>query len=295
MEHTPLLPASSARLDLDAVRCFVAVAESRAVQSAAARLGRTPSAVSMQLKKLEGMLSAALFERTRSGMMMTLSGERLLPHARRMLEAEQAAREAMARQSLSGRVRVGLIEDVGSFHLAETLTAFAISHPGVSVEMTMSSSRTLAPMLNEGALDLAILTHGGEIDARSDDVVLHEEPLLWAVSREVSLWETRPVPLAVYTPGCSWRRAVLNALDSAGISYRIAYQTDYYAGLVAVVNAGLAVAPLPRSQLGPGMRPVTAQEGAPPLGTARMALRYGAERNPAAEALGQRLREKFAC
>ncbi|MEM6487931.1 MAG: LysR substrate-binding domain-containing protein [Pseudomonadota bacterium] len=293
---TPPILSPAARLDLDAMRALVAVAEAETVTLAANRLGRTPAAISMQVKKLEDLLGTALFVRSRSGMALTRQGERLMPYARRMIEAERAAREAFARAPLEGRVHIGLIDDVSDLALSQMLAAFARSHREVTVDVTVASTATLAPMLDRGELDLALFTPGACTPWRADDRLIVEEPLVWAVSHgDVAPWRERPLPLALATEGCAWRRLTLEALHRADIPYRIACQSDVTAALTAAVLGGMAVTVAPASQLPPGVRALGPADGAPALGTARIGLRLGTMPSAAARALAERVAEVFCC
>jgi DNA-binding transcriptional LysR family regulator len=127
------VPAPSATLDIDVLRSVVAIAESGSIAAAAARVARTPAAVSMQVKKLEDMLGRALFERSHQGMRPTAEGERLLDYARRMIELNRAAMQAFSAPELEGRVSFGLVDSFGALRLAVVLAAFARSHPKVTV------------------------------------------------------------------------------------------------------------------------------------------------------------------
>lgn len=294
-EHVsaPAGPAPAATLDPDVMRSVVAIAETGSVAAAALRVGRTPAAISMQIKKLEGVLGATLFARSRHGMEATAEGERLLPHARRLIEAERAALEAFRGPALSGPVRIGVNDDFAGARLSLTLAAFARSHPEVAVEVVVAPTKSLAPELDRGALDLAVLTPGCATPWRASDRLLHEEPLVWAVAAEGDAARKRPLPLAVADRGCAWRRMTLEALERAGIAYRAAYVSDFYDAQRAAVAADLAVAALPRNGLGAGLgagiRPARPSEGLPALGAARVALRMGPEPAPAAQALGERI------
>jgi DNA-binding transcriptional LysR family regulator len=276
------------------MRVAVAIADAGTVTLAAGRLGRTPAALSMQLRKLEETLNRRLFDRTRGGMRPTPDGERLLPHARRMIEAECAAREAFSGPALEGQVRVGLIDDVGGVRFSEALAAFARRYPQVTVEVVVAPTARLGAMLDAGGLDLAILAPGGAIPWRADDLVVHDEPLVWVAARDMDVWSARPLPLAAASDGCAWRRTTLDALDRAGLAYRIAYQSDASEPLAAAAAAGLAVAALPLSRVTGALRVLGAESGAPTLGRARAALRVGHTAGRAAEALAARICEGFA-
>lgn len=286
-------PSPAARFDLEGLRAVVAIAQTGTVTLAAARLGRTPAALSMQLRKLEEMLGRRLFERTRAGMRPTPEGERLLPHAHRLIEGERLAREAFAGPEFEGRVRVGLIEDVGGVRFSAVLAEYARCYPGVTVEATVGSSVLLGSMLDAGELELAVLAPGAAVPWRPDDQIVHEEPLVWVVAKDADAWARQPLPLALATEGCAWRRATLEALEAAGRDYRIVFRSDAYEAIVAAVSAGLAVAPLPLSRVTPGLKVLDTQDGAPLLGHARAVLRLGSEASEATKALAGRIRELF--
>ena len=92
----------SAPLDSDLMRSFLAVADSGSVTIAAARLFRTQSAVSLQIKRLEESLGQPLFTRQARGVDLTPRGEQLLPYARKVValldQAAIALREKIRNQ-----------------------------------------------------------------------------------------------------------------------------------------------------------------------------------------------------
>ena len=78
-------------LDPDLLRSFVAIAETGSFTAAANLVFRTPSAVSMQIKKLEELLGVTVFLRDARQVTLTGEGERLLPYARRLLALNREA------------------------------------------------------------------------------------------------------------------------------------------------------------------------------------------------------------
>ena len=100
-------------LDNDVLRTFVAIAETGSFTSAADRVYRTPSAVSMQIKKLEEQLNVTLFLRDARSVTLTESGEVLLPYARRMLALSNEAVGRFRMPEMKGVVRLGAPDDIG--------------------------------------------------------------------------------------------------------------------------------------------------------------------------------------
>lgn len=293
MNQTFRPPAPSATLDIDVLRSVIAIAEGGSIAAAASRVGRTPAAVSMQIKKLEETLGRALFERSHAGMAPTAEGERLLDYARRMIELNRAAMQAFSAPELSGTVRVGLTDSMRGARLAQVLAAFARSHPKVTVDVSMDLSARLAPALDGGRFDLVTITPGCAVPLRDDDLVLDEQPLVWIAREGGRAVRCRPLPLAVANEGCAWRKLATEAIRDARMDVRIAYVSDHDAGQLAAVQADLAVAPLPRCYLGPGLVELVARDGFPPLGRCRIALRVAEAASGAARALAARIAESY--
>lgn len=104
--------------DLDDLRSYVTGIELGSFAKAAERLGRSTSAVSAHLKKLEQQVGSPILRKSGRGMVMTEAGETLLGYARRLLELNDEAATAVRGLDLHGTVRLGLQEDFG-----ETFTA----------------------------------------------------------------------------------------------------------------------------------------------------------------------------
>jgi DNA-binding transcriptional LysR family regulator len=249
-------------LDPDLLRSFVAIAETGSFTAAAARVHRTQSAVSMQIKRLEETLGRSLFEREGRSVSLTLHGQILLDHARRILRAHQEAIAAFDGQAVQGHVTVGSPDDYASTFLPRILARFAQTHPKVHVEVVVDNSEELVEHLAAGRVDLALVTEGHGEPAGT---VVHREPLVWVTSAHHRAHEQEPLPLAVFHPGCCFRRHATEQMAALGRPVRIAYTSLSIAGIYAALDAGLAVSVELRSSLRPGLRMLTAAEGFPPL------------------------------
>lgn len=293
MTRITKFPSAAATLDIDVLKSLTAIADTGSVTAAAGRVGRSPGAVSMQIKKLEETLGRPLFARSRHGMTLNPDGERLLAYARRLIELHREALDAFRGPALTGEVRIGMIDDLGIGRLAEVMAAFARSNPQVTVNMDMGTSVMLAPKLENGALDLAVLTPGCAVDWLPSDVLLHEEPLIWAGAEGGKAVRARPLPLALSNPGCAWRRAALDSMEASGLPYRIAYTSEFFQPQRVAVLADLAIAPLPRMLICDGLVELGAAEGLAPIGACRIALRIAPGPSAATLALAERVAESY--
>lgn len=95
-------------MDIELLRTFITVTRVRHFGKAAEQLCITPAAVSARIRQLEQMLGVSLLERARGNIHMTAAGERLLPHARRLLDAWTLAQADLSLpQSQSHPIRLG--------------------------------------------------------------------------------------------------------------------------------------------------------------------------------------------
>lgn len=259
-------------LEIDVLRTFVSIAETGSFTRTAGQIFRTTSAVSMQIKRLETMLGCALFIREARRITLTSEGERLLSYARRLLKLNEEAVSAFVTPQLNGQVRFGTPADIGTHILPGLLSLFARTHPGIEVNVSVGRSIDMIQRIDAGELDVALISVGnlGQDDSRGE--VIHSEPLVWAGRAGGVAVERDPLPLALSTPECAWRRQALDALDRAGRSYRIAYSSEQCAGQEAAMIADLAVAPYPLSLVKPPLKRLDEGVSLPSLGVYRINL-----------------------
>src|SRR3712207_5360444 len=107
----PTVSSRLVNLDLDLVRAFVTIAEVKSFTRAGERLGRTQSAISLQIRRLEERLGVSLFARDPRRVVLTPEGEAVLPRARRLLRMNDDLVAELQADDLEGEVRLGAPED----------------------------------------------------------------------------------------------------------------------------------------------------------------------------------------
>ncbi|MBB5943819.1 DNA-binding transcriptional LysR family regulator [Xanthomonas arboricola] len=232
--------------DLDALRSFVAGVELGSFARAADRRGRSTSAISAQLKKLEEQAGQPVLRRQGRGLALTEAGEALLGYARRLLELNDEAVVALQDTALQGWVRLGLQEDFGEHMLPDVLGRFARAHPQVRIEARIARHQELLARVEAGQLDLALAWESGAASAHRQAQAAW--PLRWIAAAERSSlpatasWSGEaPLPLVMLEAPCLLRTAATTALDRAGIPWRIAFTSASLGGVWAAVRAGLGI------------------------------------------------------
>ncbi|MBO6537884.1 MAG: LysR family transcriptional regulator [Rhizobiaceae bacterium] len=245
-------------LDSDLLRTFVSVADTRNFTRAAHEVGRTQSAVSMQMKRLEAIVGEPLFERGPRGVALTVRGGELLINARRVVDLIDETAAALQARNLDGRVRIGIPEEYSANVLSRALSAFAKAHRQVEVLVRYGRSSFHMDALERGDIDLAVVF---EWEANPQGEVLMKDPTVWATSEVHYVHDERPVPVALYESAGWCSEFATDLLNALGIDYRIAYRSDTASGLRLAVSSGLAIAPLSRSNIPAGCRELTEADG----------------------------------
>ncbi len=281
-------------LDADLLRTFVAIADTGSFSIAAERVGRTPSAVSMQVKKLEDLVSRRLFDRDSRRVTLTPFGESMLPDARRILELHSELWGRLKQPDLEGVITVGTPDEYASAFLPRVLRSFARTHPRVQVNVVCDVSTRVRALLERGEIDAGLVTDADVYDGRFYRRQVHDEPLVWLGARDGTAYSRRPLPVAVANPTCGWRRRSVDALGRAGFRHRIAYSSPSAAGQIAAVAGDLAVAPLPASLARHDIVVLGPETGLPNLGSYAISFIAGDESEPLIMALADHVAESFA-
>ena len=255
--------------DLDLLRTFVAVIDTGGFTAAARRLNTTQSTVSMQVRRLEQAMESPLFRRQGRDISLTVAGERLQVHARKLLQLNDEAWRDLAAPAITGRIRLGIPDDY-AFYLPDIIRDFATQYPAVDLRVQCDLSVTLVELVRAGTLDMALVTR--QPNSPGGDV-LKREPLVWVASPNHAPERRDPLPLSLYPRNaCVFRERATQALNAAGRDWRAIYTSKTLTGQQAFVGAGLAVTVLSANQVSADQRMVGEGDGLPPLPDIEIAL-----------------------
>jgi DNA-binding transcriptional LysR family regulator len=290
-------------MDTDLLRAFVLIAEGHSFTQAAAHVGRTQSAVSMQVKRLEEMLGQPVLHRGKGGAVeLTPHGQYLLTRARQILALNDEVLTTFRAPQIAGTVRLGTPDDYAFAYLPPILKRFAETHPAVQVDVVCSPSEELMRRLKADEIDLTLISDGHQ-PAGWPSVQLWRGPLVWVTSTRFAPHRQDPLPLALADrepflargQDCEWAGAAVRALEQAGRRFRIAYTSASQIGTHAPVLAGLAVTVSTLSWLPEGLRPMRSAEGMPRLPEFGILMLKGKHpHQPVTDALAAHIEESFA-
>ena len=272
------------------LRTFASVCDLRSFTKAARRVHLTQSAVSLHIKRLEEQVGSRLIERQPRGILLTEDGEVLLSYARRILALHKEVEHRLRRGGME-LVRLGAAEYFDLHALTSLIAQFSMLYPCVRLQLKVGLGPDIMALLDDGQLDMAIVS--SEI-GEADGIALCRERRVWAAGPAMSLAPDAPAPLAVYPPNCRWRQVALDHLDRAGRSWNVVLQSAGTAGILAAVDAGIAITIFPECVLVSNtLKSLGLAEALPALPDFEFVLRRNGEESLAAEQLVESIISRF--
>lgn len=266
-------------IDTALLRTFLFLAETRSFTQTAKKVGRTQSATSMQIARLEDLVGCRLFQRDKRSVSLTPDGERLLGYARQMIGLNDAMIGRFREPDIRGNIRFGSPEDFATAYLPAILARFTHAHPQVGLNVTCDLTLKLIHDFEKNKYDLIVIKQApGALHPGAHP--LWRERLIWAGGdpaakriRFARIVRAQPMlPLALSPPPCVYRQRAIDALDAAGIRWKATYTSPSFAGVLAAVKAGLGYTILPRAMLPADLVALGPEQGWPRLPDAALCL-----------------------
>jgi len=233
-------------IDTITLQCFITVAETGSFTKAAERVGRTQSAVSQQITKLEKLIGKPLLVRGKI-FALTPDGEIFLGYARKIFALHREAMDRFKQPELEGEVRFGVPENFASVYLPEVLADFSRHYPRVLLNVECDLTLHLFERFKKKAFDLVLVKMNRPEDF-PNGLNVWSEPLQWV--GDASLIDARaPVPLVLSPQPCVYRASAIKALEEAGRAWRLVFSSPSYAGAIAAVKVGMGITVVPNTMI----------------------------------------------
>ena len=267
--------------DMDALRTIVVGTDLQSFARAAQQLGRSQSAISMQLKKLEEQSGKQLFRRSGRGLVPTEAGEALLTYARRIVALNDEAATSVGAPAAAASVRVGLPQDMFEDVMPGSIIQFSKQRRGVHVEVQAGRNYALEEEVGSGRLDVALAFF--PVGAKPVGKLIASLPMMWLGGRGLRSTEPElPLPLVMYDNPCLFRQAALHALEAKDIAWRLALTTPSLPGIWATLRSTPGITVRTGHRLPQGIREVGSELGLPRLPKIELRLLFAGDLSPAA-------------
>ncbi len=251
--------------------CFLAVAETGSVTRAAHKVGRTQSAVSQQIAKLETRLDKTLFVRSKS-FTLTSDGELLLPYVRQIIALQHEAIDRFKQPELHGEVRFGLPEDFASVFLSDVLSEYALLHPRIMLNIECDLTLNLFDRFKRDEFDLVLVKMNKPEDF-PNGINVWSETLEWVGNSDFFAHRhDKPLPLVLSPQPCVYRSRAIRSLEKNKTPWRIVFSSHSFAGTAAAVKAGMGVTVLPRNMVPQELHIIASDHHIPELDDTHISL-----------------------
>jgi DNA-binding transcriptional LysR family regulator len=245
---------------IEQIKAFLAVSETGSFGQAAKLCGVTQSTISRQVQSLETHLKTSLFHRQAQAK-LTVSGEKLLPHARRICQEWEKAGEKI--QELLGgeqpELCVAAIHSVCAYYLPPLLQDFCNNHPQVQLRVTALGSDRALKVLRDGLVDVALVMNNKYLTSSSDMVVKHlyhesihilassNHPL--TTEKRVTVAELAKYSQVIFKDGYGMQRVVQEIFASNGFELDVGMELNTLDAFRGVIRQGNLIALLPELAL----------------------------------------------
>jgi len=224
-------------IPIEAVRTFVVAAETGSFSKTGEKLGLSQPAISAQIKRFQNLLGGGAFEKVPGGVALTSLGKLALSHARRMLEANDQIL-SIGGNAKDVTVRLGF----SRVYAEEFFKIDPAKVRGEGLHLQCSNSADLSKAMVDGYLDIACLLNPA--DGIGELVADWQEKFVWVRSRSFTLSPGSPIPVIGWSGGLT-DQPVIQALEKAGLTYRIVFASDDYHARLTAVSAGIGLASMP--------------------------------------------------
>ncbi|MBY4640515.1 LysR family transcriptional regulator [Gluconacetobacter entanii] len=250
------MPPRNSKVSWQYVDYVLAASESRSFRQVALMRGVKESTISRGIRSFEREIGFALFERTRTGIVLTEAARYYLPEIRNALRHldQASATSQLVAAGKKGRLRLAISEDAMTFVLAQVLTEHRVRFPNVNVSLVEMAHSNQIYALQSGIADLGLMLQPSE-DKRFFSDPLWEEPCMVALpethilTSKSNLQATDFIGHHVISgqPDCGFQygRLVVDQLKNIGVMLRIVAEVEHIQTALMMVQAGIGMAFVP--------------------------------------------------
>lgn len=262
---------SLVNVDIDLLRTLIVVVERQSFTAAGEQLLRTQSAISLQMKRLEETLGKKVLERgSGQGMALTAYGRLVHQYAREILELNDAMIREITHHKEPKILRLGVPDDYAELILPDIVARLSRMEDHLEIQIVADLSTTLDAMVDQGELDMAIMTQDKDLDGLG----LCEERLTWVGRDRDVIRRNDPLNLALFPDGCGVRSNALRALKKSKLKWHIGFCSKSFSILKATMLTQGAIGVLPRRAVPRDLVALGHDDGLPALDDSRLIMRF---------------------
>lgn len=246
-------------MDIEALRCFIAVVETGSYTQAAAQVHRSQSAVSQKMHKLAEQTNKSLFIKSGHKLKLTEDGKFLLSYARHIISLhDDVLRQMQDSKQIIRPLQLGCPDDYAQQVLPKIVAQIRHCVPDLPIHVHSYNSVRLREMLSTGLLDVAIVSRSSATEAGQ---FLQQDKGVWAFDGDVEnlrehFDQMRKISLVLIDESCHFHHAAVQSLSQINIASQIICSVNSVSAITSLVVSGLGITVVAQSSLGQ-MMPLT--------------------------------------
>lgn len=253
-------------MDIQNIRAFLMVAETRSFSRAAEKLFISQPAVSKRISTLELALDCKLFDRLGKNIQLTQAGEALIPSYQRILTEISESEHIIStlRSEVSGHLKFGTSHHIGLHRLPPILRRYTMDNPDVELDIQFMDSEQAAELILKGSIELALITLPDDIEKPLRLIPIWTDTMHCVVAKDHPLSRHKDI-----TPKQLSEHAVLlqsqsthtrDIIDQAlklKSNIKVIMESNYLETIKAMIQNGLGWGVLPDSMIDASLHKIT--------------------------------------
>lgn len=264
-------------MDIDALRSFIAFVDTGSFTRAAKQICRTQGAISMQMKKLEEEVGQSLFRKEGRYLVLTEQGRLLVSYARRLIAMHDQALGDLSQRAQHKPLRVGCPDDYAESILPGLVALLRETYPELALTVHCDCSTQLRLMLDNGDIDVAILTRAPE---KEEGYLLKHDRGVWVHAGCPELLTQEVLPLVLYEADCKFHSTAVDGLEKQARAYRLVCTSASATVIKSLLRKGVGVAAMARSSVPDDFCIIGADAQLPPLPAVDIVLAVAPKPHP---------------
>ncbi len=257
-------------IPIDLLKTFLVLYEHKSFSKTGEIVGRSQSAVSLQMRRLQEIAEGPLFTNSGKTLALTEQGRVLLDYAEQIIKLNDECMSRLHGRLIKGIVRIGIPSDFAITYLPRILGRFSQDNPNIELDVQCDLSSDLRQSIRDQNYDLVLCLHDGQPSEFLEGT--WRDPAVWVGSRTHNLARLRPLPLVLFPEGCQYRNRIIQTLQNHDIAFRVVYSSSNMAGNQAAIQSGLGLTVLSRTTVPPYLKDLPQTPDLPDLGTVEIGL-----------------------
>lgn len=245
-------------MDIQNIRAFLMVAETRSFSRAAEKLFITQPAISKRISTLEYSLDCQLFDRLGKNIQLTQAGEALIPSYQRILaEIEESKRIiSTLRTQVSGHLKFGTSHHIGLHRLPPILKQYTNQYPQVELDIRFMDSEQAAALILKGDIELALITLPDDIENQLSTIPIWTDTMYCMVAKDHVLAKQKDVTIkqlsehgVLLQAQSTHTRDIIDQALKLNTNIKVIMESNYLETIKAMIQNGLGWGVLPGSMI----------------------------------------------